>query len=64
MGLNSIFFARVDYQDKAKRLEDRSLEMLWKPDIGTGTPDGIFAHVLYQHYSWPHGYCFDIRCQD
>jgi len=31
MGFQAFFFARIDYQDKEKRLNDSAMEMLWKP---------------------------------
>lgn len=31
MRFDALFFARIDYQDKAKRLEDKSMEFLWRP---------------------------------
>jgi len=31
MGFNSFFFARIDYQDKEKRMNEKSLEMVWRP---------------------------------
>lgn len=36
MGYDGIFFARIDLQDKAKRVEDKTLEMVWKssPTLG------------------------------
>ena len=30
MGFEALFFARLDYRDKIKRKEDKSLEMVWK----------------------------------
>ena len=30
MGFDALFFARLDYRDKLKRKEEKSLEMLWK----------------------------------
>lgn len=31
MGFDAWFFARIDYQDKTWRLDNRTLEMLWSP---------------------------------
>jgi alpha-mannosidase len=31
MGFDAFFFARIDYQDFAKRKENRTLEMIWSP---------------------------------
>lgn len=30
LGFDSIHFARIDYQDRAKRKEDKSLEVIWQ----------------------------------
>lgn len=65
MGLTSLFFARIDYQDFEKRLSEKSLEMIWRPQTGTGGVSSLLAHTLYNHYSWPPGFCFDyVRCSD
>ena len=29
MGFNAEYFARIDYQDKEKRLEEQTMEMVW-----------------------------------
>ena len=31
MGLDAWFFARLDYEDKAQRLEDKTMQFVWKP---------------------------------
>jgi lysosomal alpha-mannosidase len=53
MGFDAWFFARLDYQDKEKRLQEKSMEWVWRP-----------FYALYQHYSAPNGFCFDVRCND
>ena len=30
MGFDGLFFGRLDYADKAKRLKEKSMEMVWK----------------------------------
>ena len=63
MGFQSFFFARIDYQDKDKRMSEKGLEMLWYPKLTN--PDNsnyIFTHVNYYHYSPPPGFCFDLVC--
>jgi len=30
LGFDSIHFARIDYQDRAKRKADKSLEVVWR----------------------------------
>lgn len=44
MGFEALFFARLDYRDKLKRKEEKSLEMLWKTSndnssLFTGRPE-------------------------
>lgn len=63
MGFQAFFFARIDYQDKEKRLSEKSLEMIWKPTLTVEDPSNyIFTHVNYNFYGSPPGYCFDARC--
>lgn len=35
MGFDAWFFARLDYQDKQKRLADREMEFVWRPFYDT-----------------------------
>lgn len=37
MGFDSIFFARLDSQDKSQRLKDKTMEMVWKSSDNLGT---------------------------
>lgn len=39
MGYDGLFFARLDYQDKAKRLNDKTMEMVWKASANLGKKD-------------------------
>lgn len=63
MGYNGEFFARMDYVDKKKRLSDLEMEMIWQSSETLKNPN-IFTGMLYNHYSAPPGFCFDINCQD
>lgn len=36
MGFKGLFFARLDYQDKKKRLEEKMMEMNWITDYKNG----------------------------
>jgi len=63
MGYDAVYFARIDYQDYARRKKDKELEMIWKasPDLNTE----LFAGALYgQHYGPPPGMNFDIYAQN
>jgi len=61
MGFNAWFFARIDYQDKVKRLNESSMEMIWYPQTSQGNENRIFTAVNYAHYSWPDGFNFEGR---
>ena len=62
MGMDAWFFARLDYQDKVKRLEERSMEWVWKPfSESLGDRVSIFTHAMSDHYSQPSGLGYDER---
>ncbi|XP_037711114.1 lysosomal alpha-mannosidase [Drosophila subpulchrella] len=63
MGYNGQFFARMDYLDKLKRLLYQEMEMIWQSSEYLKNSN-IFTGMLYNHYSAPPGFCFDINCQD
>ncbi|KAI8041890.1 hypothetical protein M5D96_003185, partial [Drosophila gunungcola] len=63
MGYNGEFFARMDYVDKKKRMEEQGMEMIWQSSEYLKNSN-IFTGMLYNHYSSPPGFCFDINCQD
>ncbi|CAH0730858.1 unnamed protein product, partial [Brenthis ino] len=64
MGYDGLFLGRIDYQDKMARLQGKNMEMLWRGDDDLGKPSDIFTGVLYNTYSPPPGFCFDILCDD
>lgn len=35
MGFDGLFFGRLDYADRSKRLDERTMEMIWKGYIQT-----------------------------
>lgn len=59
MGYNSLFFARIDYQDRIQRKKSKSLELIWKPPQISAKPSEIFTHIQYFHYSPPWNFYFD-----
>ncbi|XP_011498322.1 PREDICTED: lysosomal alpha-mannosidase [Ceratosolen solmsi marchali] len=64
LGFDGMFFARLDYQDKSKRLQTKTGEFIWKGSPSLGNAANLFTSVLYNFYSAPAGFCFDILCQD
>lgn len=54
MGFDALFFARLDYKEKEKRLNDKSMEWIWMPNEDSlGKDVNLLTHVLYAHYSSP-----------
>lgn len=64
MGLDSMYFARLDWRDKAKREADNTMDLLWTGSANLGTGSNLFTSALSNHYSAPPNFCFDIRCDD
>lgn len=62
MGFDAFIFARIDYQDKQKRVNESKLEFIWRPS--PSLDQEIFTIVTYNHYEPPPGFCFDILCHD
>ena len=60
MGFDAFFYARLDYQDKEKRLKEKSMEYLWRPfPEDKGESAQIFTHALYDHYYPPPSFCWE-----
>jgi alpha-mannosidase len=38
MGFDALFFARIDYQDKNRRMDSRELEWVWRPAVHSADP--------------------------
>ena len=61
MGFDAYFFWRIDFQDKAQRLADKSMEWIQRPmfkHLGKSTQ--IFAHAFYNDYCSPHNFAYDV----
>ena len=62
MGLDSWFFARIDYQDKDARLEEQAMQWLWRPFYDSlGDRSSIWTGTMQDHYCWPTGFWYDER---
>nr|CAD7587760.1 unnamed protein product [Timema genevievae] len=64
MGFDGLFFSRLDYQDKETRLNTSTMEMVWEASESLGSSSDLFTSVLYNHYSYPTGFCVDVNCDD
>lgn len=63
MGYDGMFFSRLDFRDKLQRRSDKSMETVWQSSDNLEDSD-ILTGVLFNHYSPPPGFCFDILCND
>ncbi|KAF6170846.1 hypothetical protein GIB67_015798 [Kingdonia uniflora] len=61
LGFDSLHFARIDYQDRAKRKEDKSLEVIWCGSKTFGSSSQIFTNAFPRHYSAPNGFNFELN---
>ncbi|KAL6960359.1 alpha-mannosidase [Sarracenia purpurea var. burkii] len=61
LGFDSLFFARIDYQDRAKRKDEKTLEVVWKGSKSLGSSSQIFAGIFPKHYEPPDGFTFEIN---
>ena len=64
LGFDGLFFARLDWRDKERRMADMAMEMVWETSEDTGDDADLFTGVLYDHYGPPPGFCWDLICND
>ncbi|XP_071865397.1 lysosomal alpha-mannosidase II isoform X2 [Bombus fervidus] len=64
LGFDGMFFGRLDYQDKNKRLKNKTMEFIWEGSPNLGARANLFTVALYNTYSPPPGFCYDILCND
>lgn len=62
MGFDGYFFARNDYDDRNKRLKDKTMEMVWRGSKSLGKDVDLFTGITYYGYGPPPGFCFDSKC--
>ncbi|XP_004306319.1 PREDICTED: alpha-mannosidase [Fragaria vesca subsp. vesca] len=61
LGFDSLFFARIDYQDRAVRLRDKTLEVIWQGCKSLASSSQIFTGIFPKHYDPPDGFVFEIN---
>ncbi len=54
MGFDALFFGRLDYQDKNKRMNEKSMEWIWMPNSDSlGKEVNLFTHTMWNSYENP-----------
>ena len=64
MGFDGLFFGRVDYQDRIKRIATKTQEMLWKASANLDRQSWLFTGILPNGYGPPPSFCYDTSCSD
>lgn len=64
LGFDGVLLGRIDYQDKQFRMKTKTPEMVWRSSANLGNSSEIFTGVLFNNYSPPRGFCFDLLCSD
>uniref|UniRef100_T1IVT5 Alpha-mannosidase n=1 Tax=Strigamia maritima TaxID=126957 RepID=T1IVT5_STRMM len=65
MGFDGLFVGRIDYQDKNHRLDLKNMEFFWNASANLkGAGSSLFSGALFNTYSPPTGFCFDLLCSD
>ena len=62
LGFDGLFFGRLDWRDKDTRIQNQTMEVIWK--AGHYEEDNLFTGVLYNYYSPPPYFCWDLLCND
>ncbi|OVA17373.1 Glycoside hydrolase family 38 [Macleaya cordata] len=61
VGFDSLFFGRIDYQDRVKRKKEKSLEVVWRGSKSLGSSAQIFAGAFPENYEPPSGFYFEVN---
>ncbi|XP_076263633.1 lysosomal alpha-mannosidase-like [Rhynchophorus ferrugineus] len=64
LGFDGFLVGRIDYHEKDYRWKTQTPEMVWRGSKSLGESTDIFTGVLYNRYSPPPGFCFDLLCSD
>ncbi|KAF8407459.1 hypothetical protein HHK36_006592 [Tetracentron sinense] len=61
VGFDSLFFGRIDYQDRTKRKNEKNLEVVWRGSKTLGSSAQIFAGAFPENYEPPSGFYFEVN---
>ncbi|KAI3941298.1 hypothetical protein MKW92_019263 [Papaver armeniacum] len=63
VGFDSLFFGRIDYQDREKRKKEKTLEVVWRGSKSFGSSAQIFAGAFPENYEPPSGFYFEVNAE-
>ncbi|XP_038999526.1 probable alpha-mannosidase At5g13980 [Hibiscus syriacus] len=61
VGFDSLFFGRIDYQDRGKRKDEKSLEVVWRGSKSLGSSAQIFAGAFPKNYEPPSNFYYEVN---
>ncbi|KAL3716238.1 hypothetical protein ACJRO7_007923 [Eucalyptus globulus] len=61
VGFDSVFFARIDYQDRAKRKAEKTLEVVWRASNSLASSAQIFAGAFPENYGPPNNFHYEVN---
>jgi hypothetical protein len=63
VGFESLWFARIDYGDRAARLERKAMQYMWR--ASASLPEAqVLTGAFITGYGPPDSFCYDIFCAD
>ena len=65
MGMDGLFFGRLDFREKVERFTNQTSEMIWltSPALKE-TPNRLITSILYNVYDPPDSFCWDASYTD
>jgi len=64
MGFDGFFFGRADYDDKQHRLQEKTMEVVWRGSPSLSAAAELFTGLNFNGYGPPDGFCWDQSCGD
>ena len=64
MGMDGLFFGRLDWREKGQRLNNKTAEMIWMTSDIQKDDNKLLTGVLFNNYSPPDDFCWDLLCND
>ncbi|KAG6523883.1 hypothetical protein ZIOFF_013770 [Zingiber officinale] len=62
VGFDALYFSRIDYQDRQKRTDTKSLEVVWRGSKTLGSSVDIFTGIFPKDYEPPPGgFYFEVN---
>lgn len=62
VGFEALFFGRIDYQDRAKRMDEKSMEFIWRGSKSQADAEVFTGAFSDGNYAPPKGFCIDTNC--